>query len=67
MLDSRFCSLQVPVFVAVPAELVSLAVFFAWLIAAALLDALTVLPRWVCLLLPAVIALVLMYKRPEWF
>ena len=37
------------------------------MIAAALLDALTVLPRWLCLLLPAVAGVILLYKKPEWF
>lgn len=44
-----------------------LALFFAWMMAVALLDAVTILPRWLCFLIPTVIGLVLLYKRPEWF
>ena len=44
-----------------------LALFFAWMIAAAVLQAGTSLPTWATLLLPAIGAVVLLYKRPEWF
>jgi presenilin-like A22 family membrane protease len=44
-----------------------LALFLTWMLAAALLDALTVLPRWLCLLLPAIAAIILLFKKPEWF
>lgn len=44
-----------------------LALFFAWLIAIALLDAITVLPRWACILIATVAGLALLFKKPEWF
>jgi len=44
-----------------------LAVFFIWLFATAVLQAVTVLPTWLCALLPAVVLVYAMIKRPEWF
>lgn len=44
-----------------------LAVFIVWMLATATLQALTVLPTWLCALIPAVILVWLMMKHPEWF
>lgn len=48
-----------------------LALFFAWLIAIALLEAITVLPRWVCIIMATIMAtiaaLALLFKKPQWF
>lgn len=44
-----------------------LAAFFLWMIAATLLDVLTVLPRWMCALIPAIAIIVWIVKRPEDF
>jgi hypothetical protein len=44
-----------------------LALFFLWMIAVALMDALTVLPHWMCVAIPTVGCVVWLFARPEDF